>query len=110
MFEGAADGGGCSRHGLCPSIAGRGRVAGAIKACFLPIGFFTLAAVAPAFAQAPQNGDELARMMITQGVLPWNVPENTRVADAQVCTNTVEISTSSAARPGLFFKPAQRSR
>ena len=66
MSEGAADGGECSRHGLCASIAGRGRVAGAIKACFVSIGFGTLAAVGPAFAQAPQNGDELARMMITQ--------------------------------------------
>ena len=180
MSEGAADGGECSRHGQCASIAGRGRVAGAIKACFVSIGFGTLAAVGPAFAQAPQNGDELARMMITQaesaggrvdmhrfgdaacfvaeglsavylahrqfpgytiaykeadpgnglwfvlladhgkgsvrifairqGVLPWNVPENTRVADAKVCTDTVEISTSSATGPGLFFKPAQRSR
>jgi hypothetical protein len=180
MSEGAADGGECSRHGLCASIAGRGRVAGAIKACVVSIGFGTLAAAGPAFAQAPQNGDELARMMITQaesaggrvdmhrfgdaacfvaeglsavylahrqfpgytiaykeadpgnglwfvlladhgkgsvrifairqGVLPWNVPENTRVADAKVCTDKVEISTSSATGPGLFFKPAQRSR
>ena len=45
---------------------------------------------------------------IRQGVLPWNVPENTRVADAKVCTDTVEISTSSATGPGLFFKPAQQ--
>ena len=66
MSEGAADGGECSRHGLRSSIAERGRVAGAIKACFASIGFGTLAAVAPALAQAPQNGDELARMMITQ--------------------------------------------
>ena len=65
MSEGAADGGECNRHGLCSSIAGRGRVAGAIKACLVSIGFGSLAAVGPAFAQAPQNGDELARMMIT---------------------------------------------
>jgi hypothetical protein len=66
MSEGAADGGECSRHGQCASIAGNVRVAGAIKACFVSIGFGTLAAAGPAFAQAPQNGDELARMMITQ--------------------------------------------
>ena len=180
MSEGAADGGECSRRGLRSSIAERGRVAGAIKAWFASIGFCGLAAVGPAFAQAPENGDELARMMIKQaesgggrvdmhrfgdgacfvaeglsavylahrqfpgytiaykeadpgnglwfvlladhgkgsvrifairqGVLPWNVSENTRVADAKVCTDTVEISTSSATGPGLFFKPAQRSR
>src|SRR6476619_4824430 len=66
MSEGAADGGECSRHGLRSSIAERGRVAGAIKACFASIGFCGLAAVAPALAQAPENGDELARMMIKQ--------------------------------------------
>ena len=180
MSDLAADRRDRSRDSLWPSIAERGRVAGAIKACLVSIGFGTIAAVGPAFAQAPQNGDELARMMITQaesaggrvdmhrfgdaacfvaeglsavylahrqfpgytiaykeadpgnglwfvlladhgkgsvriyairqGVLPWNVPENTRVADAKVCTDTVEISTSSAIGPGLFFKPAQRSR
>jgi hypothetical protein len=66
MSEGAADGGECSRRGLRSSIAERGRVAGAIKAWFASIGFCGLAAVGPAFAQAPENGDELARMMIKQ--------------------------------------------
>jgi len=66
MPEVAADRGECSRDGLCSSIAERGRVAGAIKACFASIGFCGLAAVGPAFAQVPKNGDELARMMITQ--------------------------------------------
>ena len=66
MSEGAADGGECSRHGLRSSIVEPGRVAGAIKACFASIGFCGLAAVAPALAQAPENGDELARMMIAQ--------------------------------------------
>ena len=62
MSEGAADGGECSRRGLRSSIAERGRVAGAIKAWFASIGFCGLAAVGPAFAQAPENGDELARI------------------------------------------------
>ena len=42
---------------------------------------------------------------IRQGVLRWDVPENARVGDAKVCTDTAEISTSSAAGSGLFFKP-----
>ena len=46
---------------------------------------------------------------IRQSVLPWNVPENARVADAMVCTDTVDISSTSAA-PGVLFKPAPRSR
>jgi hypothetical protein len=180
MPEVAADRGECSRDGLCSSIAERGRVAGAIKTCFASIGFCGLAAVGPAFAQAPKNGDELARMMITQAesngghvdmhrfgdaacfvaeglsapfvahrrfpgytiaykesdggnglwfvlladhatgsvrlyavrqsVLPWNVPENTRVADAMVCTSSVDISTSSATGPELVVKPGPRAR
>jgi hypothetical protein len=66
MSEVAADRREWSRDSLCSSIAERGRVAGAIKACFASIGFCGLAAVGPAFAQAPENGDELARMMIKQ--------------------------------------------
>jgi len=170
MSEGAADGGEGSRHGLRSSIVERGRVAGAIKACFASIGFCGLAAVAPALAQAPENGDELARMMIAQaetgggrvdmhrfgdgacfvaeglsaayvarrqfpgypvayreadpgnglwfilladhgkanvriyaikqGVLRWDVPENARVGDAMVCSDTADISTSAAVGSG----------
>jgi hypothetical protein len=66
MSEGATDGDECSRHGLRASIVERGRVTGAIKTCFVSIGFCGLAAVGPAFAQAPENGDELARLMIKQ--------------------------------------------
>jgi hypothetical protein len=169
-----------SRDSLWPSIAIRSRVAGAIKACFASIGFCGLAAVGPALAQVPKNGDELARMMIAQAeadggrvdmhrfgdgacfvaeglsalyvahrqfpaytiaykeadpssglwfvlladhskgsirlyavrqsVLPWNVAENTRVADAMVCTGSVDISTSSATGPELVVKPGQRAR
>ena len=156
------------------------RVAGAIKACFASIGFCGLAAVGPAFAQAPENGDELARMMIKQaeadggrvdmhrfgdgacfvaeglsaayvarrqfpgypvayreadpgnglwfilladhgkanvriyaikqGVLRWDVPENARVGDAMVCSDTADISTSAAVGSGPLFKPVPRSR
>ena len=66
MSEGAADGGECSRDGQRSSIVERGRLAGAIKAWVASIGFCGLAAVAPALAQAPENGDELARVMIKQ--------------------------------------------
>ena len=66
MSEVAADRREFSRESPCSSIAKRGRVAGAIKAWFASIGFWGLAAVGPAFAQAPENGDELARMMIKQ--------------------------------------------
>ena len=139
-----------------------------------------LAAVAPALAQAPENGDELARMMIAQaetgggrvdmhrfgdgacfvaeglsaayvarrqfsgypvayreadpgnglwfilladhgkanvriyaikqGVLRWDVPENARVGDAMVCSDTADISTSAAVGSGPLFKPVPRSR
>ena len=180
MSEGAADGGECSLHGLRSSIVERGRVAGAIKACFVSIGFCGLAAVAPALAQAPENGDQLARMMIKQaesgggrvdmhrfgdgacfvaeglsaayvarrqfpgypvayreadpgnglwfilladhgkanvriyaikqGVLRWDVPENARVGDAMVCSDTADISTSAAVGSGPLFKPVPRSR
>ena len=47
---------------------------------------------------------------IRQSVLPWNVPDNTRVADAMVCTGSVDISTSSANRPELIVKPGPRGR
>jgi hypothetical protein len=177
MSEVAADHGECSRVGLSSSI---GRLAGAIKACVASIGFCGLAAVAPAFAQAPENGDALARMMITQaeanggrvdmhrfgdgacfvaeglsaaymarrqfpgypvayreddprdglwfilladhgkanvriyaikqGVLRWDLPENARVDDAMVCSDTADISTSAAAGSGPLFKPVPRSR
>ena len=180
MSKIAADRGESNRDGKCSSIAERGRVAGAITACFASIGFCGLAAVGPAFAQAPKNGDELARMMIAQAesngghvdmrrfgdaacfvpeglsapfvahrrfpgytvaykesdgasglwfilladngagsvrlyavrqsVLPWNLPENTRVTDAVVCTGSVDISTSSAAGPQLVVKPGQAGR
>jgi hypothetical protein len=180
MSEGAADGGECSRHDLRSPIAEPGRVAGAIKACFASMGFCGLAAVGPALAQAPENGDQLARMMIAQaeggggrvdmhrfgdgacfvaeglsaayvarrqfpgypvayresdpgsglwfvlladhgkasvriyaikqGVLRWDLPENARVADAMVCTDTADISTSSGTGPGRLFKPVPRSR
>ena len=66
MSEVAVDRRECSRDSLFSAIAKRGRVAGAIKACFASIGFCGLAAVGPALAQVPKNGDELARMMITQ--------------------------------------------
>ena len=161
-------------------MAERGRVAGATKAWFASIGFCSLAALGPAFAQAPENGDELARMMIKQaesgggrvdmhrfgdgacfvaeglstayvarrqfpgypvayreddprnglwfilladhgkanvriyaikqGVLRWDVPENARVGDAMVCSDTADISTSAAAGSGPLFKPVPRSR
>ncbi len=180
MSEVAADRSECSRDSLWSAIAERGRVAGAIKVCFASIGFCGLAAVGPAFAQAPKDGDELARMMIAQAesdggrvdmhrfadsscfvaeglsaiyvarrqfpgytvayreadpanglwfvlladngkgsvrlyavrqsVLSWNVPDNTRVADAMVCTGSVDISTSSANRPELIVKPGPRGR
>ena len=45
---------------------------------------------------------------VRQSVLPWNVPENTRVADAMVCTGSVDISTSSATGPGPLVKPVPR--
>ena len=177
MSEVAVDRRECSRDNLFSAIAKRGRVAGAIKACFASIGFCGLAAVGPALAQVPKNGDELARMMIAQAeadggrvdmhrfgdgacfvaeglsalyvarrqfpgypvayregdpgnglwfilladhskgsvrlyavrqsVLP---SENTRVADAMVCTGSVDISTSSATGPELVVKPGQRAR
>ena len=66
MSEVAVDRRECSRDSLRSAIVKRGRVAGAIKACFASIGFCGLAAVGPALAQAPENGDELARMMIAQ--------------------------------------------
>ena len=180
MSEVAADRREYSRDSLCSSIAERGRVAGAIKACFASIGFCGLAAVGPAFAQAPENGDQLASMMIKQaelgsgrvdmhrfgdgacfvaeglsaayvarrqfpgypvayreadpgnglwfilladhgkanvriyaikqGVLRWDVPENARVGDAMVCSDTADISTSAAVGSGPLFKPVPRSR
>jgi len=170
-------------HGKCSRVRMRssiGRVAFAIKTCFASIGFCGLVAVGPAFAQAPKDGDELARMMIAQAesdggrvdmhrfadsscfvaeglsaiyvarrqfpgytvayreadpgnglwfvlladnskgsvrlyavrqsVLSWNVPDNTRVADAMVCTSSVDISTSSGNRPALVVKPGPRGR
>ena len=180
MSEVAADRREYSRDSLCSSIAERGRVAGAIKACFASIGSCGLAAVGPAFAQAPENGDQLASMMIKQaesgsgrvdmhrfgdgacswpkaclrpmwredsfpairsltgkptlatacglscwrttarrtcriyaikqGVLRWDVPENARVGDAMVCSDTADISTSAAVGSGPLFQPVPRSR
>jgi hypothetical protein len=180
MSEVAVDRTEYSRDSLFSAIAKRGRVAGAIKAWFASIGFCSLAAVGPAFAQAPENGDELARMMIKQaeagggrvdmhrfgdgacfvaeglsaayvarrqfpgypvayregdpgnglwfilladhgkanvriyaikqGVLRWDLPENARVGDAMVCSDTADISTSAAAGSGPLFKPVPRSR
>ena len=47
---------------------------------------------------------------IKQGVLRWDVPENARVGDAMVCSDTADISTSAAAGSGPLFKPVPRSR
>jgi hypothetical protein len=180
MSEVAVDRGESSRDSLFSAIAERGRVAGGIKAWFASIGFCGLAAVGPAFAQAPKNGDELARMMIAQaeadggrvdmhrfgdgacfvaeglsalyvarrqfpgypvayregdpgnglwfilladhgkanvriyaikqGVLRWDLPENARVGDAMVCSDTADIATSAAIGSGPLFKPVPRSR
>jgi hypothetical protein len=180
MSQGAADGGECSRDSLRSSIVEVGRAAGAIKACVASLGFCGLVAAGPAFAQAPENGDELARMMIKQaeagggrvdmhrfgdgacfvaeglsaayvarrqfpgypvayreadpgnglwfilladhgkanvriyaikqGVLRWDVPENARVGDAMVCSDTADISTSAAVGSGPLFQPVPRSR
>ena len=175
MSEVAADRRECSRDSLFSAIAERGRVAGAIKAFFASIGFCGLAAVGPAFAQAPENGDELARMMIAQaetgggrvdmhrfgdgacfvaeglsaayvarrqfpgypvayreadpgnglwfilladhgkanvriyaikqGVLRWEVPENARVGDAMVCSDTADIRPPRQSGPGRSSSP-----
>jgi hypothetical protein len=180
MSEVAVDRRECSRDNVFSAIAKRGRVAGAIKAWFASIGFCGLAAVGPALAQVPKNGDELARMMIAQAeadggrvdmhrfgdgacfvaeglsalyvarrqfpgypvayregdpgnglwfilladhgkanvriyaikqdVLRWDLPENARVGDAMVCSDTADISTSAAAGSGPLFKPVPRSR
>ncbi len=180
MSEFAADCRERRQDGLPSPIAERGRLAGAIKACFASIGFCSLGAVAPALAEVPENGDQLARMMIAQaqsdggrvdmhrfgdgacfvaeglstayvarrqfpgypvayreadpgnglwfilladhgkanvriyaikqGVLRWDVPENARVGDAVVCSDTADISTSAAPGSEPLFKPVPRSR
>jgi hypothetical protein len=180
MSEFAADCRERRQDGLPSPIAERGRLAGAIKACFASIGFCGLAAVAAALAEVPENGDQLARMMIAQAqsdggrvdmhrfgdgacfvaeglstayvarrqfpgypvayreadpgnglwfilladpgkanvriyaikqdVLRWDVPENARVGDAMVCSDTADISTSAATGSGPLFKPVPRSR
>src|ERR1700755_2239409 len=79
MSEVAADYGMCSRGGLCSST---GRVAGAIMACFASIGFCGLAAVGPALAQAPENGDQLARTMIAQAEANGGRVDMHRFADS----------------------------
>jgi hypothetical protein len=38
------------------------------------------------------------------------VPENARVGDAMVCSDTADISTSTAVGSGPLFKPVPRSR
>jgi hypothetical protein len=38
------------------------------------------------------------------------LPENARVGDAMVCSDTADISTSAAAGSGPLFKPVPRSR
>ena len=47
---------------------------------------------------------------IKQGVLRWDLPENARVGDAMVCSDTADISTSAAPGSGPLFKPVPRSR
>ena len=47
---------------------------------------------------------------IKQGVLRWDVPENARVGDAMVCSDTADISTSAAPGSEPLFKPVPRSR
>ena len=47
---------------------------------------------------------------IKQGVLRWDVPENARVGDAMLCSDTADISTSAAVGSGPLFKPVPRSR
>ena len=42
---------------------------------------------------------------IKQGVLRWDLPENARVGDAMVCSDTADISTSAAAGPGRSSSP-----
>ena len=66
MSEVAVDHRECRRAQPFSAIAKHRRVAGAIKAWFASIGFCGLAAVGPAFAQAPEIADELARLMIKQ--------------------------------------------